>query len=106
MVRDSMIPGQLHSRTASALAAVERAMAELRRGGIVVIRDCCYSARGNNNEFFMDRVFPRMGRVMMTDDAVKLIASAERDENSTARRGRRRRRRLVLGRECALDFRL
>ena len=34
-----MIPGQVHSRTASALAAVERAMAELRRGGIVVIRD-------------------------------------------------------------------
>mgnify|MGYP001574210835 CR=1 FL=1 len=34
-----MIPGQVHSRTASALAAVERAMAELRRGGIVLIRD-------------------------------------------------------------------
>src|SRR5947208_20100 len=31
--------GQLHSRTASALTAVERAMAELRRGGIVVLRD-------------------------------------------------------------------
>ena len=31
--------GQLHSRTATALAAVERAMAELRRGGIVVLRD-------------------------------------------------------------------
>jgi len=34
-----MVPGQVHSRTASALAAVERAMAELRRGGIVVLRD-------------------------------------------------------------------
>jgi GTP cyclohydrolase II len=34
-----MIPGQVHSRTAAALAAVERAMAELRRGGIVLIRD-------------------------------------------------------------------
>ena len=34
-----MIPGQRHSRTSSALAAVERAMAELRRGGIVLIRD-------------------------------------------------------------------
>jgi GTP cyclohydrolase II len=34
-----MIPGQVHSRTATALAAVERAMAELRRGGIVVLRD-------------------------------------------------------------------
>lgn len=34
-----MIPGQVHSRTATALAAVERALAELRRGGIVVLRD-------------------------------------------------------------------
>jgi GTP cyclohydrolase II len=31
--------GPLHSRTATALATVERAMAELRRGGIVVLRD-------------------------------------------------------------------
>ncbi|TAJ42415.1 MAG: GTP cyclohydrolase II [Reyranella sp.] len=38
MVKESMIPGQVHSRTATALAAVERAMAELRRGGIVLIR--------------------------------------------------------------------
>ena len=41
--------------------------------GIVVIRDCCYSARGNNNEFFMERVFPRMGRVMNVDQAVALM---------------------------------
>jgi nicotinamidase-related amidase len=41
--------------------------------GIVVIRDACYSMRGNNNEFFMDRVFPRMGRVMTVDQAVKLM---------------------------------
>lgn len=34
-----MIPGQVQSRTAAALAAVERAMAELRRGGIIVLRD-------------------------------------------------------------------
>ncbi|HYI06036.1 MAG TPA: GTP cyclohydrolase II [Reyranella sp.] len=34
-----MIPGQIHSRTATALAAVERALAELRRGGIVMLRD-------------------------------------------------------------------
>src|SRR4030088_469187 len=31
--------GQVHSRTATALPAVERALAELRRGGIVVLRD-------------------------------------------------------------------
>ena len=41
--------------------------------GIVVVRDCCYSARGNNNQFFMERVFPRMGRVIDVDDVVKLM---------------------------------
>lgn len=41
--------------------------------GIVVVRDGCYSARGNNNQFFMERVFPRMGRVMDVDDVVKLM---------------------------------
>jgi ureidoacrylate peracid hydrolase len=41
--------------------------------GIVVIKDCCYSARGNNNEFFMERVFPRMGRVMTVDEAAGLM---------------------------------
>ncbi len=41
--------------------------------GIVVARDACFSARGNNNEFFMDRVFPRMGRVMNVDDIVALM---------------------------------
>jgi ureidoacrylate peracid hydrolase len=41
--------------------------------GIVVVRDACYSARGNNNEFFMERVFPRMGRVMTVDQAVALM---------------------------------
>ena len=34
-----MTARQVHSPTAAALAAVERAMAELRRGGIVVLRD-------------------------------------------------------------------
>jgi GTP cyclohydrolase II len=34
-----MVPGQALSPTASAQAAVERAMAELRRGGVVVLRD-------------------------------------------------------------------
>ena len=41
--------------------------------GIVVVRDCCYSTRGSNNDFFMERVFPRMGRVMTTDQAVSLM---------------------------------
>lgn len=26
--------------------------------GIVVVSDCCYSTRGNNNQFFLERVFP------------------------------------------------
>ena len=41
--------------------------------GIVVIADCCYSTRGNNNDFFLTRVFPRMGRVMTTDEAIALM---------------------------------
>ena len=41
--------------------------------GIVVVRDCCYSTRGPNNDFFMDRVFPRMARVMTADQAVALM---------------------------------
>lgn len=41
--------------------------------GIVVVSDACYSMRGSNNEFFMTRVFPRMGRVMTVDEAVNLM---------------------------------
>jgi ureidoacrylate peracid hydrolase len=41
--------------------------------GIVVVRDACYSTRGNNHDFFMERVFPRMGRVMTVDQAVALM---------------------------------
>jgi ureidoacrylate peracid hydrolase len=43
--------------------------------GLVVVRDACFSMRGNNNDFFMDRVFPRMGRVMTVDEAVKLMGA-------------------------------
>lgn len=43
--------------------------------GIVVVRDCCYSHRGDNNAFFMERVFPRMGRVMTTDEAIALMTT-------------------------------
>ena len=41
--------------------------------GIVVVRDACYSARGSNNEFFMERVFPRMARVRNVDETVALM---------------------------------
>lgn len=43
--------------------------------GLVVVRDACYSSRGNNHDFFMDRVFPRMGRVMTVDQAVGLMTA-------------------------------
>jgi nicotinamidase-related amidase len=43
--------------------------------GIVVAKDCCYSMRGNNNEFFMQRVFPRMGRVMSNDQIIALLTA-------------------------------
>ena len=52
--------------------------------GLVIVRDCCYSMRGNNNEFFMDRVFPRMARVMMVDDVIALMA-----EGAKKAKGRR-----------------
>lgn len=42
---------------------------------IVVVRDGCYSARGNNNEFFLERVFPRMARVMTADQAIALMGT-------------------------------
>lgn len=41
--------------------------------GLVVVKDACYSARGNNNQFFMERVFPRMGRVMTVKQTVDLM---------------------------------
>ncbi len=41
--------------------------------GIVVVSDACYSMRGDNNKFFMERVFPRMGHVMTVDEWVKLM---------------------------------
>jgi len=41
--------------------------------GVVIVRDACFSMRGNNNDFFMERVFPRMGRVMTVDHAVRLM---------------------------------
>lgn len=42
--------------------------------GIVVVRDCCYSHRDGNSDFLMDRIFPRMGRVMSTDAVLALMA--------------------------------
>ncbi len=50
--------------------------------GLVIVRDCCYSMRGNNNDFFMDRVFPRMGQVMTVDEVVKLMAAGAKKTKS------------------------
>lgn len=60
--------------------------------GLVVVRDACYSMRGPNNDFFMDRVFPRMGRVMSVDEAVKLMAAGAKGKRAQgrARSGARR----------------
>jgi len=43
--------------------------------GLVIVRDACYSTRGPNHDFFMERVFPRMGRVMTVDQAVGLMTT-------------------------------
>lgn len=40
---------------------------------LVVVRDACYSSRGPNHDLFMDRVFPRMGRVMTVDQTIALM---------------------------------
>src|SRR5581483_2540048 len=42
---------------------------------LVVVRDCCHSERPGAQDFFMDRIFPRMGRVLSADDAIALIAA-------------------------------
>ncbi len=41
--------------------------------GIVVVSGACYSARGYNNQLFMERVFPRMSRVVTVKQAVELM---------------------------------
>ena len=55
-----------------------RGMAQVRDGAeslevLVVVRDACFSMRGNNHDFFMERVFPRMARVRSVDETVALM---------------------------------
>jgi nicotinamidase-related amidase len=54
--------------------------------GLVIVRDCCYSMRGSNNDFFMDRVFPRMGRVMTAKEAVALMAAGAKTSGRRTRK--------------------
>ena len=46
--------------------------------GLVIVRDACYAMRGPNHDFLMDRIFPRMGRIMSVDEAVKLMRPAKK----------------------------
>jgi nicotinamidase-related amidase len=41
--------------------------------GLVIVRDACFSMRGNNHDFFMDRVFPRMARIRTVDATLALM---------------------------------
>ena len=41
--------------------------------GLVIVRDACFSMRGNNHDFFMDRVFPRMARIRTVDETLALM---------------------------------
>jgi ureidoacrylate peracid hydrolase len=43
--------------------------------GLVIVRDACFSMRGNNNDFFMERVFPRMSRVRTVEETVALMTA-------------------------------
>ena len=52
---------------ATAFAARDRDYA------LVLVRDACFSMRGNNHDFFMDRVFPRMARVRTVDETIALM---------------------------------
>lgn len=45
---------------------------------LIFVRDCCHSERPGAQDFFMDRVFPRMGRVMNAEQAVSLLAKPAR----------------------------
>jgi nicotinamidase-related amidase len=42
---------------------------------LIFVRDCCHSEQPGAQDFFMDRVFPRMGRVISLEQAIELIAT-------------------------------
>lgn len=41
--------------------------------GIVIARDACYSTRDPNQDFLMERIFPRMGRILSVDQTIELM---------------------------------
>jgi nicotinamidase-related amidase len=52
---------------ATAFAARDRDYA------LVLVRDACFSMRGNNHDFFMERVFPRMARLRTVDETLAMM---------------------------------
>ncbi len=40
---------------------------------VVILRDACRAARKEIDEYFMDHVFPRLGRVRSVDEAITLL---------------------------------
>ena len=40
---------------------------------LVILRDCTHTERPGAQDFFMQRLFPRMGRVLDADAAIALI---------------------------------
>ncbi len=40
---------------------------------LVVVRDCCHTERPGAQDFFMERLFPRMARVLDADAAIALL---------------------------------
>lgn len=43
---------------------------------LILVRDACIAAEDDVHDFFMDRLFPRMGRVRSADETVELIREA------------------------------
>jgi nicotinamidase-related amidase len=41
--------------------------------GIVIVRDCCYSHRDGNNDFLINRLLPRMARLLTCDEVIQLM---------------------------------
>ncbi|HEY7068414.1 MAG TPA: cysteine hydrolase [Chloroflexota bacterium] len=51
---------------------------------LVIVRDCCHSERPGAQDFFMDRLFPRMARVMNADEAIRLLTAGARSGGGAA----------------------
>ena len=43
---------------------------------LIIVSDCCSSARPGVNEFFMEHIFPRISRVMTLDEVLAMLPAA------------------------------